>query len=115
MSLRRYCATTLPALADHVRAGQLPVPADAVLARDESEDAEYEALVQAADASAALVAGLPDGQRRRVVVVTEATSGELVPLSRVLSVHADATDDADPDEDLGWYATQELEDLLAGW
>jgi hypothetical protein len=39
-----------------------------------------------------------------------------VPLKRVVAVHADPADrpaDADPDDDLAWYATQEVPDLLA--
>lgn len=114
MSLRRYVPTTLPALAEHARAGAVPVTPDAVLAADDSEDAEYEALLLAADASAEMVAGLPDGQRRRVVVVVEEAAGDAVALRRVLALHADPADDADPDEDLGWYGTQELGDLVAG-
>ena len=40
-----------------------------------------------------------------------------VPLRDVVAVHADPVDrpaDADPDEDLAWYAVQELDQLLSG-
>ena len=86
-----------------------------VVAEDDSEEAEYAALMTAADASAALLAG----PGRRVVVVAELDRepepGWTVPLERVVAVHADTEDrpaDADPDEDLGWFATQEIPDLL---
>jgi hypothetical protein len=99
--MRRYQPATVPALA----AGVTP-DADAVTAASESEDDEYAALMAAADLSAARLVGLPDGQRRRVVVVFEADGAEM------LAVHADTADDADADEDLCWYATQEIDALL---
>jgi hypothetical protein len=102
--MRRYQPTTLPALA----AG-LVVDDDVVEAQSESEDDEYAALMTAADLSAQRVAGLPDGQRRRVVAVVDGPGGEMV------AVHADTADDADPDDDLAWWATQELDQLLAGF
>jgi hypothetical protein len=37
-----------------------------------------------------------------------------VPLGRFLSVHLDDADDADPSDDLGWYATQELAQVFTG-
>ena len=58
-------------------------------------------------------------------VVAEATGVEraeagdvagAVPMRDVVAVHADVADrpaGADPDEDLGWWATQEIPDLLA--
>ncbi len=137
---RLYLPATLAVLADLEATGRIAVPDGAVAAADDSEDAEYDALVTAADASAALVAGLPAGARRRVVVVAEVpatpdvpgtpaltgTPRDIpladiplsdiplsdVPLSDVVAVHADATDDADPDDDLGWYATQEIPALI---
>ena len=48
---------------------------------------------------------------------TSPTPTAAVPLRDVVAVHADPVDrppDADPDEDLAWYATQELEQLLRG-
>jgi hypothetical protein len=50
------------------------------------------------------------------VVVAELDDPDgVVPLKDVVAVHADLEDrpeDADPDEDLGWYATQEIDALL---
>ena len=114
--MRLYLPTTLDRLGEQYADGAFVVPADLVVAEDDSEDAEYAALMTAADASATLV----DGPGRRVVVVAELDRepepGWSVPLKRVVAVHADLEDrpvDADPDEDLGWFATQEIPDLLA--
>ncbi len=115
---RLYVPATLPLLATLHHAGSLQVGNDAVIAADDSEDAEYDALVTAAETSASLAAELDSGQRRRVVLVAEvATDGDRISLADVVAVHADAVDvpaGADPDdlEDLGWYATQEIPDLL---
>jgi hypothetical protein len=111
---RFYVPATLASLAD--LEGGAPLETDAgFVATDESEESEYDALVAAADASAGLVAGLGDGLRRRVVVVAEA-AGEpaAIGVDEVVAVHADPTDDADPDDDLGWYATQEIPGLIRG-
>ena len=86
----------------------MPPDAEAVVSDSESEDDEYAALMTAADLSAARIVGLPDGLRRRVVVVLE--EGD----TRILAVHADPVDDADADDDLAWYASQELDSLLSG-
>lgn len=113
--MRVYLPTTIGLLAAQHAEGAVVVTEDLVVAEDDSEDAEYAALMTAADASAALVAG----PGRRVVVVAdldkEPEPGWTVPLKRVVAVHADTADrpaDADPDEDLGWFATQEIPDLL---
>ena len=111
MSVRAYLPTTLDLLARHVADGSVPVDADPITAEDESEEAEYAALMTAADASAALL----EGPGRRVVLVAEVADGaDSVPLRHVASVHVDTADDADPDDDLAWYATQEIPDLLGG-
>ena len=109
---RRYLPSTLPRLAAEWD-GPGPGAEGAVVAADDGEETEYVALMTAADASAALVDGLPDGQRRRVVVVVE-TAVEDAPVAwrDVVAVHVDDTDDADPDDDLAWWATQEVGDLL---
>ena len=109
---RRYLPTTLPRLAEDWD-GTGPGVAAAVVAADDGEETEYAALMTAADASAGLLTGLPDGQRRRVVVVAE-TSGTDGPVTwrDVVAVHADDHDDADPDDDLAWWATQEVGHLL---
>ena len=109
---RRYLPSTLPRLAAD-RAGAGPDADDPVVAADDDEATEYAALMTAADASAELLAGLPDGQRRRVVVVVETASTDApVTWRDVVAVHVDDTDDADPDDDLAWWATQEIGDLL---
>lgn len=97
--------------------------AEPVVAEGDDEESEYAALMTAADLSTALVvaAGSPD--RRRVVVVVEssATAGETgslpaaVPLRDVVALHLDTEDrgpDADPDDDLAWFAPDELTDLF---
>jgi hypothetical protein len=91
---------------------------EVVVAPDDAEETEYDALMTAAQTSAGLARDLGPGHRRRVVIVAEVTSvGDSVDLSDVVAVHADPDDvplDRDPDEldDLGWYATQEIPDLL---
>jgi hypothetical protein len=111
---RLYLPATPVALAE-LDGGSALDTAEAFVAADASEESEYDALVAAAEASAALVAGLGDGLRRRVVVVAE-VPGEpaSVGIADVVAVHADPADDVDPDDDLGWYATQEIKDLLRG-
>lgn len=110
---RRYLPSTLPRLAAEWD-GTGPDGSDPVVAADDGEESEYAALMTAADASAELVAGLPDGQRRRVVVVVETAPDEGSASWRdVVAVHVDDRDDADPDDDLAWWATQEIGDLIA--
>jgi hypothetical protein len=112
---RRYLPTTLPRLAEQWD-GEGPELVDPVVAEDDAEETEYAALMTAADASAELLAGLPDGRRRRVVVVVETPSADApVTWRDVVAVHVDDRDDADPDDDLAWWATQEIGDLLASW
>jgi hypothetical protein len=110
---RRYVPSSLPRLAEDWEADG-PRLVDAVLAEAEGEEAEYAALMDAADASAELLAGLPDGRRRRVVVVVDSPVDRgPVTWRDVVAVHVDDRDDADPDDDLAWWATQEVGDLLA--
>ena len=111
--IRRYLPSTLPRLADDWE-GEGPQVLDPVVAEDDGEETEYAALMTAADASAELLTGLPDGRRRRVVVVAEtATEGGPVTWRDVVAVHVDSRDDADADDDLAWWATQEIGDLLS--
>lgn len=112
---RVYIPATLDVLAGYHAAGRVE-DNERITARDESEDTEYEALMDAADFAADLLVG----PGRRVVIVAEGSDyGSVdvpVPMTDVVAVHVD-TEDVDPeDEDLpelGWYATQEIEDLLA--
>jgi hypothetical protein len=116
--MRLYLPATVHLLARLDRVGELPVTDDVVVAADDSEDAEYDALMTAAESSAVLATELDPGERRRVVVVAEAERlGPQIALGDVVAVHADVVDlpdDADRDDldDLGWYATQEIPDLL---
>ena len=115
---RLYLPATVHDLAELDRLRALAVSDAVVVAPDESEEAEYDALMTAAEVSASLVAGLAPGERRRVVIVAEvAGTAETVGLSEVVAVHADDRDvppGVDPGDlgDLGWYATQEIRDLL---
>ncbi len=113
MTVRVYLPTTLPLLAECLANDLVPSTDDYVLAPDESEEAEYSALMDAADTSALLIAELGPGLRRRVVVVAEVNDvADAVPMGRVVAVHADTQDDADPEDDLAWFATQEIPSLL---
>jgi hypothetical protein len=119
---RLYLPATLALLAelDH---GSVLETSEAFVAADETEEAEYAALVAATEASGALLPGvegaLADGLRRRVVVVVEvAGEPDVIGIGDVVAVHADPADlggqGAVQDDDLGWYATQEIPDLLRG-
>jgi hypothetical protein len=123
VTARVYLPATLALLAEQHAAGSVAVTDDAVLPEGDGEEEEYAALMTAADVSTALQSGpVPDAGSgvRRVVVVVEVAeapaAGDRVPWRRVVAVHADTEDrpaDADPDDDLGWFATQEVPDLLA--
>jgi hypothetical protein len=112
VSVRVYVPTTLALLARFVEAGELPAHVERVVAEGADEESEYAALMSAADVSSALLGG--PGRRVVVVAELEADTGA-VPLERVVAVHADTQDrpaNADPDDDLAWYANQEIEQLL---
>jgi len=115
---RLYLPATMHRLAKLHQQGSLPVDDDVVLAPDDSEDAEYDALMTAAETSLLLASELDPGERRRVVIVAEvSTLPDSVSLADVVAVHADADDvrpsvDNDDLEDLGWYAAQEIPHLL---
>ena len=109
---RVYVPATLDLLSVWVAAGRIPASVERLVAQSEDEGDEYDALMAAAEESAALLSG----PGRRVVVVAEPADPDAeLPLGLVVAVHADDTDrpiGADPDADLAWYATQELEHLL---
>jgi hypothetical protein len=79
--MRVYIPTTLPALAEAHKAGEIgPAPLDAYAVTpalrewyvsDDIEELEYAALTRAAQASLRLLAGHPDAARRRVVVAAD--------------------------------------------
>jgi hypothetical protein len=108
--MRVYLPTTMAGLARLRDDGALPASAERYVADGDAEDQEYAALVAAAVDAAAL------GPGRRVVVVADVSDADgAVALSDVVAVHADPEDrpaDADPEDDLGWYATQEIDGLL---
>ena len=109
---RVYLPTTLAGLSRLREDGSLPATAERYVADGDGEEQEYAALVAAAVDSAALL----EGPGRRVVVVAEVGDPDAaVALREVVAVHADPDDrpaDADPEDDLGWYATQEIDALL---
>jgi hypothetical protein len=110
--VRVYVPATLTVLAELAARGDLPASTDRFVAAEESEEAEYDALSEAASASASMLGGAG----RRVVIVAELPDPDgTVALTLVDAVHAD-TEDVDPDAedlpDLGWYAVQEIPDLL---
>ena len=110
--MRVYVPASLTALAELAARGELPASSDRFVAAEETEEAEYDALAEAAAASA----GLLGAAGRRVVVVADLDDPDgPVPITLVAAVHAD-TDDVDPGTDqlpdLGWYAVQEIPDLL---
>ncbi len=110
MSTRSYLATTLELLGAWHTAGAVPASAERVVAEGEDEESEYDALMTAADLSA----GLLDGPGRRCVLVAETRDegeGE-ISWRDVVAVHVDTDDDAAPDDDLAWFAAQEIPHLL---
>ncbi len=111
--MRVYLPTTLEGLGRLRDDGSLPASAERYVADGDSEEQEYAALMAAAAESAELL----DGAGRRVVVVADlADPDDVVPLRDVVALHADPADrpaGADPDDDLAWYATQEIDAILA--
>ena len=110
--MRVYLPTTLAGLARLRDEGALPASSERYVADGDSEEDEYAALMAAAVDAAALL----DGAGRRVVVVAEVADpdGDVL-LRDVAALHADPEDrpaDADPEDDLAWYATQEIDALL---
>ena len=89
----------------------------AAYATDDIEELEYAAMLRAAAAST-------DGDGRRIVVAADVESvasadeagagvvvlAAAVPLSAVVSFHVGD----DPEDELAWYATQELDQLVNG-
>ena len=114
MNTRAYVPATRTRLVDWHTAGAVPAEAERVLAPADDEDSEYDALMTAAEMAAAL--GPEDGRRVVVVAETEEAVAEgSLPLRCWVAVHCDVADrsaDADPDDDLAWFATQEIPDLL---
>ncbi|MGA8245685.1 MAG: hypothetical protein WB797_02165 [Nocardioides sp.] len=117
--MRLYLPATIVVLRGLHDDGMLGVGDDVVVAEGDSEDEEYDALMTAAESAGLRAAELQPGERRRFVVVADLPGPDLparIALADVVAVHADPHDvpdeGADPDDDLGWYATQEIPDLL---
>jgi len=111
---RVYVPATIELLREWHAAGAVPSGAleEAFEAPDETEEGEYAALMSAADASAELLAGAAG---RRIVVVVGSGAFAPVEWAEVVAVHADVAArpaGSDGDEDLAWFATQEVPDLL---
>ena len=116
--MRVWIPTTLADLAETHAAGELPPGEGRLSAADDDEESEYAALVEATAASAALLAGRGEPGGRRTVLVVELPDGAdpdgAVEMRRVQAVHVDTREHADEDDDLGWFATQEVPFLLRG-
>ena len=136
MTLRVYLPTTRAGLAALVETGRMegPLTAHAVTEalrqewpEADDEQAEYAALMAAADTSRELAATA--GERRRTVVaadvadeavdpVTSEVDPTLVTLTtavswrQVAAALVDVADDANDDDDLAWFASQEIADLI---
>ncbi len=106
--MRIYLPSSLEQLASYAAAGEVRDYDEPFVAADDDEESEYAALMAAADASAEQQ---PVGARRVVLVAEVGREGDAVPLGRLLAVHADA-EGAGPDDDLAWFATQEVPGLL---
>ena len=106
--MRIYVPSTLAELGAFVSAGEVPASAERFVAADAEEDSEYLALMSAADASR------ERGADRRVVLVAEVGhEDDPAPRRTWVAVHADAAPHADPDDEPGWFAIQEVAGLLA--
>jgi ABC-type Fe3+ transport system substrate-binding protein len=130
VSVRVYVPATSSLLASLVAEGRLAGPMRAHAVTDalqadwpegDEESWEYAALMAAAAASAQL-RGSGDRPRRCVVAAdvpaVAPVAGEdptLVDVAadvvwkNVAAAHLDTTDDADEDDDLAWFATQEIQ------
>ena len=107
--MRAYLPLTLESLSQVAADARVPAGMGWILAEDESEEAEYAALMAAADASA----HLSGGTGRRVVLAADVPDADaVVPRSAWEAVHVDADADHDPDDDLAWFGVQEIPGLL---
>ena len=136
MSVRIYLPVTSTTLGRLVAEGRLDGPFRAHAVTDTLREAwpegdeeawEYAALMAAA-ASSTELRGAEDRPRRYVVAADVPAVEEIagddptlvdvaadVPWKNVAAAHVDTEDrdaGADPDDDLAWFATQEIADLL---
>lgn len=108
--IRVYVPATFEELARFHADDAVPTTG-AVLAEDTTEEAEYDALMEAAVLSAERAAATSD-PRRVVIAVDVTTPGLTAAVADVASVHVDPAPGAEPDDDLAWYARQEIPHLL---
>ncbi len=128
MTVRAFVPTDPAGLAILVAGGRLPAPLAAHAATEalraawpeaDQEQAEYAALMAAAAASRT-----EPGARRHVLAVdtprvspgeeddpTSVTLSVDLSLSDVAAAHVDLVEGADGDDDLAWFATQEISHL----
>lgn len=133
MTERVYVPLTSATLRRLVEQGRLDGPFRAHAVTDalrgdwsegDEEGWEYAALMAAASASADLRTG-QDTQRRYVLAAdvpsvvpvpgddpTLVDVGSDIPWKNVASVHVDTRDNAPEDDDLAWFATQEIPHLV---
>ena len=110
-STRHYLPTTRDELASWYDAGQVPATEQFFVPPEDSELGEYSALMDAADHSATLSGG--DGRRMVLVVETTGVAAqEPMAWRLVVALHVDVAAGANPNEELAWYATQEIGPLL---
>ncbi|CAN5329906.1 hypothetical protein BH09ACT12_BH09ACT12_13400 [soil metagenome] len=110
---RIYLATTIAGVRGLLDSGSIAPEPEPFEAAGDDEAAEYDALMSAADVSAALL----DGPGRRIVLVAEVGDPSApLTIADLVAVHADVADrpaQADPDEDLAWFGVQEIDTLLS--
>ena len=103
----------LPATVEMLRALAADQPLVEVATRIEAggddEDLEYAALLDAAVESAEVVG---EGERRIVIVAEVAAPTYAVRRVDVVAIHADTAPGAEADDDLCWFATQEIAELV---
>jgi hypothetical protein len=104
--------TTLDVLAEYYAAGEV-VDIEKITAQDESEEAEYDALLAAAESSERMLSG----PGRRVVLVGDGSISpkDPIPFDRIDAVHMDTEDivpGAEEVPELAWFAVQEIPALL---
>ncbi|MGN6161559.1 MAG: DUF6912 family protein [Marmoricola sp.] len=105
--MRLYIPATMELLAAYRDGAAIPEDVERIAATDDSEEAEYLALMTAADHSA------QQGSRRRVVLVADRPiEYGAIDWSELVAIHADAAPFTDPDDEPGWYGVQEIGAIL---
>lgn len=117
--MRVWVPLRLDELAEHHASSSVPPGQERVVVaagEEHAEEAEYDALLEAAALSSARHDGAASQPVRRVVLVAEVPDGTdpdaALSMSQVVAVHADTATGATGD--LGWYGVQEVPYLLSG-